>query len=139
MDVVVDTSIWSLAFRRKVLVPRDQVNRDELAELIRDQWALLIGEVRQELLSGMREPSEFERLRGLLRPVPNAALDVEDFEEAAAIHNACRAAGIAGSPVDFLLCAVAVRRGVPLFTTDGDFERYAAHCALVLHRPTPAA
>jgi hypothetical protein len=36
-------------------------------------------------------------------------IDVADHEEAAHMHNLCRARGIAGSAIDFLICAVARR------------------------------
>jgi predicted nucleic acid-binding protein len=80
--------------------------------------------VRQELLSGVREESGFRRLRDYLRAFDNAQLAVEDYEEAARMSNACRSGGVAGSPVDFLICAVAHLRNWQIFTTDRDFARY---------------
>jgi predicted nucleic acid-binding protein len=65
-------------------------------------------------------------------------LTVEDFEEAARANNTCRAAGVAGTLVDMLLCAVAARLDAPVFTTDADFTRYARHLPLRLHRPGEA-
>ena len=53
-----------------------------------------------------------------------ASLESSDYEEAARMHNQCRNRGIAGSAIDFLICAVAGRRGWQVFTTDRDFERY---------------
>lgn len=52
-------------------------------------------------------------------------IDTADPEEAARMSNECRRSGVAGSSIDFLLCAVAKRRGWQLFTTDDDFQRYA--------------
>ena len=40
------------------------------------------------------------------------------------MHNLCRAQGLAGSAIDFLICAVAQRRKWHILTTDRDFERY---------------
>jgi hypothetical protein len=51
---------------------------------------------------------------------------------AAEHFNRCRAAGIAGSPVDFLICAAAERLAVPIFTTDVDFPRFARHVPIRL-------
>ena len=54
MRVLVDTPIWSLALRRRTRTPDDPATA-ELASLIQDGRAALIGPVRQELLSGIRE------------------------------------------------------------------------------------
>ena len=40
------------------------------------------------------------------------------------MSNICRARGIAGSGMDFLICAVAHLRNWEVFTTDRDFVRY---------------
>src|ERR1700677_899568 len=47
-----------------------------LHELIENGLARLIGPIRQELLSGIREPAQFERLRDQLRAFPDEALTV---------------------------------------------------------------
>lgn len=126
MMVLVDTPIWSLALRRKSsdLNAREESLTRSLAELVREGRAQLIGVVRQELLSGIREPDKFAKLRGYLRAFDDIRLDVSDFEEAAQMHNRCRSRGIAGSAIDFLICAVANRRHWQVFTTDADFDRY---------------
>ena len=94
---------------------------------------LLIGPVRQEILSGVRDDSTFDRLREHLRAFDDEPLNFDDYEEAARCHNVCRRAGVAGSSVDFLLCAVALRRHAEIFTTDVDFRRYAEHLPLSLY------
>ena len=139
MRVLVDTSVWSLALRRRDadLAARERRLRDGLAELIRDDRVAMIGPVRQELLSGVRIAAAFERLQGRLRAFDDEPLVTADYEEAARAHNRCRRAGIAGSAVDFLLCAAALRRGFAIFTTDRDFERYARLLPIHIHRPDP--
>ena len=126
MTVLVDTPIWSLALRRKRddLSEREQRLTEALAELIRDARAQIIGVIRQELLSGMREAERFEKLREYLRAFAEPVLEVQDYEQAAEMHNQCRARGITGSAIDFLICAVAHQRDWRVFTTDRDFERY---------------
>lgn len=137
MMVLVDTSIWSLALRRKSadLGAREKSLTLALAELIREGRAQLIGVVRQELLSGIREPEKFDQLRNYLRAFDDVRLDPSDYEEAAQIHNRCRTRGIAGSAIDFLICAVADRRHWQIFTTDSDFDRYKKVLGLELYRP----
>ena len=136
MIVLVDTPVWSLALRRKPqdLNVRDQALTRALAELIKEGRAQIIGVVRQELLSGIRETAQFERLRNYLRGFDDPAIEVSDYEEAALMHNRCRAIGIAGSAIDFLICALALRRDWQVFTTDADFERYQKALSLKLYR-----
>ncbi len=141
MTVLVDTSVWSLALRRRSrsLNAEEELVRDELAELIREGRAQMIGPVRQEVLSGIRSGSQYERLRQDLRAFEDPRLAVEDYEEAALASKHCRAGGVSGSAIDFFICAVALRRNWPLFTIDKDFARYARHLPLHLHEPRPKA
>jgi predicted nucleic acid-binding protein len=135
MTVLVDTPVWSLALRRKDtdLNARERVLTRALAELIREGRAQIVGAIRQELLSGIREEERFRRLRNYLRAFDEPGIEVADYEEAARMHNLCRARGIAGSAIDFLICAVAQRRDWHIFTTDRDFERYGRVLALKLY------
>lgn len=135
MQVLVDTSIWSLALRRHRarLSGAESERIASLHELIEDGRARLIGPIRQELLSGIREPGQFERLRDQLRAFQDEALTTEDFEQAAHWSNACRRRGVSGSGVDFLICGVAVARGWKVFTTDSDFRAYAKVVPIQLH------
>lgn len=136
MKVLVDTSIWSLALRRKA----KDLNSDEqrlvaaLTELIREGRVVLIGVVRQEILSGLKDSNVFEKLSQVLRAFPDETLNSDDYEEAARCYNQCRAKGIASSTVDMLICAVALRRQLAIFTTDPDFTHYAKHLFITLHQ-----
>jgi predicted nucleic acid-binding protein len=49
------------------------------------------------------------------------------------MNNQCRSRGVAGPAIDFLICAVAQRRGWQVLTTDKDFERYGKVLGLQLH------
>jgi len=137
MMVLVDTPVWSLALRRKLtdLNANERRLTKPLAELIREGRARLAGPVRQELLSGIREEERFNRLRDYLRVFDEQALEAQDYEEAALMHNQCRARGIAGLPIDFLLCAVAGQRRWQIFATDHDFPRYARVVSIALFTP----
>lgn len=135
MTALVDTPVWSLAFRRRRsdLSAVEATLVEQLRRLIRGGNAHLIGPIRQEILSGVRERNIFEGLREDLRQHLDEPLGIEDFEFAAELSNRCRSAGVTGSPVDFLICAVASRRGWDIFTTDRDFGRYARHIEIRLH------
>ncbi|HWY19684.1 MAG TPA: PIN domain-containing protein [Candidatus Acidoferrum sp.] len=135
MTVLVDTPVWSLALRRKGadLNARERVLTRALAELIREGRVSMMGAIRQELLSGIREEERFHKLRNYLRAFEEPGIEILDYEEAAGMHNLCRGRGVAGSAVDFLICAVAQRRGWHIFTTDRDFERYGRVLGLKLY------
>ena len=137
MNVVVDTCVWSLALRRSSgqLGREQQVRRTEVEELISEGRVQIIGPIRQELLSGIREELYYRRVRDYLRAFDDEPLVSEDFEEAASASNKCRAAGITGSPFDFLICAASMRHHWSIFTTDQDFTVYAQHLPLRLHTP----
>jgi len=135
VEVLVDTNIWSVALRRS----RAHIGEAEntltvvLRDLIRDDRARLIGPIRQELLSGIRETIQYERLRGYLRAFPDENLTMDDYEHAARCNNQCRSRGIAGSGVDFLICAAALARGWQIFTTDTGFRSYAKVLPIKFH------
>ena len=93
----------------------------------------MIGPIRQELLSGVRASDSFERLRNHLRPFADEQLESADFERAAEHFNTCRAQGVQGSNTDFLICAAAERRSLPILTTDQDFTRFAGILPIMLH------
>ena len=133
MNIIIDTSVWSLALRRQRSLPSAETK--ELAELVREGRAAMLGAVRQELLSGVRADQQFETLRGHLRAFPDVLLEAEDYEEAASFFNKCRARGIQGSNTDYLICAAAARRGFGILTTDTDFARFARVLPIELHTP----
>ncbi len=81
--------------------------------------------MRQEILSGICDRGSFERLRDQLRAFPDEPLDSEDFELAVDHFTMCRAAGVHGSNIDFLIGAVARRRALPILTTGAGVPRVA--------------
>ena len=137
MNVLIDTSVWSLALRRKneSLSMNERFLVAELSELIREGRARMIGLVRQELLSGIKATEQYEKLRLHLRSFPDEVVDTSDYEEAAKAGNRCRAKGVVVSIVDILLCAVANKRLWTIFTTDPDFSNYATVLPLRIHAP----
>jgi predicted nucleic acid-binding protein len=131
-DVLVDTSVWSLALRRKSAGLEDLIVK-ELEELIQEGRVRIIGPIRQEILCGLKDQKQFELLRTRLRAFPDIDLNEENFERAAEIFNLCRKAGIQGSNTDFLICAVAEQNDLAIFTTDQDFLRYQKYSKFILH------
>ena len=137
MNILVDTSVWSLALRRKTesLNATEKFIVAELSELVREGRARLIGLVRQELLSGIKTMEQYEKLRLHLRFFPDELIDTSDYEEAAKAGNRCRGKGIVVSIVDILICAVAIKREWAIFTTDPDFINYVKVLPVSIHMP----
>ena len=131
MKTLVDTSVWSLALRRTGTNPSPTTT--ELSKLITAHLVEIIGPIRQEVLSGIRDPAQFDRLEASLAAFNDIVLDVEDYVTAAKFFNLCRSKGIQGANTDFLICAVAVRRDLSIFTSDRDFLHFAKCLPIVLH------
>ncbi len=121
MKLLVDTSVWSLALRRRrsaTLSADEKRLVAALTEAIRDGRVVMIGPIRQELLSGIKEQAQFDKLRVTLAAFRDEPIDTSDYEEAARQYNVCRTQGIECGPVDILICAVAVRRKWSVLASD---------------------
>ena len=136
MRVIVDTSVWSLALRRK----KRKLNNseiqiiDELIELINESRVVLIGPIRQEILSGIVSKVQFNKLRKKLNAFEDFFIKQNDYETASEFFNVCRKNGVQGSHIDFLICAVSSNNDFSIFTTDKDFENYSKHVNIQLHK-----
>ena len=130
MKVIVDTSVWSLALRRQQQQNNSIANK--LRDLISDGRVILLGAVRQEILSGIKRQEQFDKLKNNLQAFPDLSLDIEDYELAAEYYNICRRNGIQGANTDFLICATANRRNYEIFTTDKDFISFSQYLSIVL-------
>ena len=131
MRVLVDTSVWSLALRRATHVQNPDA--EELKRLITGHLTEMIGPIRQELLSGIRDQPQFDLLESRLACFPDFPLHAEDYVTAAKMFNLCRTKGIQGSNTDFLICAVAVSDDFAIFSTDGDFRLFAKCLPIVIY------
>ncbi len=131
MKVIVDTPIWSYALRSKR--KGFEAHVQELEALISDQRVLLLGPVRQEILSGYSDKSKFEKLNSKLKYFENTPIVGEDYIQAAIFSNVCRSKGVQGSHIDFLICAAANRLKSKIFTTDNDFVHYGKHVPIDLY------
>jgi hypothetical protein len=134
MALLVDTSVWSLAFRRdadsnasEVVALRNALGGAELV--------VTTGLVLQELLQGFNGPRAHqdivERFAALALVVP----DREDHISAADLRNQCRRAGVQIGTIDALLAQLCIRHELQLLTTDHDFTLTARHCPLRVWKP----
>ncbi len=122
MKALVDTNVWSLMLRRSAVI-------HPAAELLKQLWnegeVSLMGPVRQEILTGIRNPAQFTGLRDRLRAEPDHPIHREHYERAAEYFNVLRSHGIQGTSTDLLLCAVSIEDNMPILTLDRDFLDYA--------------
>ncbi len=132
MSILVDTSVWSLALRKKgKSFPEEAI----LSQLIADGLVKIIGPIRQELLSGMVDNKQFEKLKKNLSYFPDLNIKSSDFERGAEFFNLCRKRGIQGSHTDFLICAVAYSYDLQIFTTDKDFVKFKKVLPIKMYGP----
>lgn len=120
--ILIDTCIWSEALRKKKTKHAEVVGK--LTKIITENQAAIIGPIRQELLSGVKEKKMFTQLRERLSCFPDVVLSEKDYEQAAEYFNLCQKKGVQGSNTDFLICSVSNRLGAPIFTVDKDFDSF---------------
>jgi len=131
LSLFVDTSAWSLAFRRDA--PAVASERDELVRAIRAGEELVTtGLVLQELLQGFSGPRNRAQILDRFASLPMLVPDRRDHVEAAELRNKCRRGGIQAGTIDALLAQLCVRHDLTMLTSDRDFSNIARHCALRL-------
>ncbi len=132
--IFVDTSVLSLAFRRRLKSSAEAPQAKILRHLVSEDHPVVVpGVVLQELLSGVKASEEFERLRDLLDGFPLLLATREHHIAAAKISNACRQGGIAASAIDCLIAAMTIATKSRLLTADADFMRMVPLCGLRLY------
>ena len=134
MDVLIDTCVWSAALRRQ---RQDPVVANEVQKLIGQGRARMFGLIRQELLTGIKHQNQFEILKSKLRAFPDIQITSEIHELAAELANKCIAKGRQGSHSDFLICAVAKREKLYIYTTDQDFLGFSRIIGVNLYKQQP--
>lgn len=132
MNVIVDTPIWSKALKKK---SPDKKIQHTLIELINGRRVVMLGAIRQEILSGVADARHFTQLKKKLIAFPDLKLRAEHYELAAEYHKICRGEGVSGLHTDFLICAVAALEGFAIYTTDKDFQKYTLHLDCELYCP----
>lgn len=133
MSLFVDTSVWSLAFRRDTPSSAGQVKA--LARAIESGAPILTtGFVLQELLQGFSGPKAHREILQRFSAVPLIVPHREDHIRAAELRNLCRRAGIQIGTIDALLAQLCIAHALTMLSADEDFERIAKHSDLRLWR-----
>ena len=131
MTLFVDTSVWSLAFRRdsdsstpEVLALRQAIERGDTI--------VTTGLILQELLQGFSGPRARKDLIERFGALPFLNPDRQDHIAAAELRNRCRRAGIQVGTIDALLAQLCIRHTLTLLTTDKDISHVASRFPLRL-------
>ena len=134
MNVLVDTSVWSLALRRDKLPDLPEV--DALARLMADRETVFTtGLILQELFQGIRGPKNRDRVRAAFSKLTCVVPSVADHFAAAELWTHCRRRGTQVGTIDVLIAQLAIEHRLHLLTTDRDFARIAKHTPLQLMLP----
>lgn len=132
--LLVDTSVWSLAFRRDR--PPDDPRVDHLRhELVTGGDVVTTGIVVQELLQGIRGPKQRELLLDRLRALPRVEPRHRDHVRAAEIHTTCSRHGVQLGTIDALIAALCLGHDLTLLTADRDFDHAARHVPVRIWSP----
>ena len=133
MTLFVDTSVWSLAFRRDQASAAPEVNALRRA-LEGGETIVTTGLVLQELLQGFAGPRARKDIIDRFTALPLLGPDREDHIAAAELRNRCRRAGVQIGTIDALLAQLCIHHQRTILTTDKDFGRVAAHSSLRVWR-----
>jgi len=133
MSLLVDTSVWSLAFRRDA----EQTAPEVLAlrhALLGAEQVFTTGLILQELLQGFSGPRARTQLLERLAALAFLQPDREDHIEAAEVRNQCRRRGVQVGTIDALLVQMCRRHELTLLSTDKDFEAASKYVEFSLWR-----
>ena len=124
MNLLVDTSVWSLALRR------DAASDAPAAVFLRHALeggaaVLTTGIILQELLQGVRGPKGKDAIIGQFAALPFVIPDRQDHIDAATLHSACRRKGLQVGTIDVLLAQLCLRHNLTMLTTDRHFTGIA--------------
>ncbi len=121
MSLLVDTSVWSLAFRRDGQQGAPEVVALRAA-LQGAAQVFTTGLVLQEVLQGFAGPKHRDQLVESLSVLAFLQPDKQDHIAAADIRHACRRRGLQIGTIDALLIQLCQRYDLTLLTTDKDFQ-----------------
>lgn len=131
MRVLVDTSVWSLALRKKGAADHATAHKLK-AFLLGDEDLFLTGLILQEILQAFRREATFRRMVTYFEPFSLLPSGRRSYIAAARLHRHCRSKGISVTTADCQIATAAIENDCLLLTADKDFEHIARHSDLKL-------
>ena len=133
MNLLVDTSVWSLVLRRDR--PPDLPHIRRLRDALEHAEPMFItGLILQELLQGVEGPKGRAAVLAEFQTLPLLIPDREDHVSAAELRNGARRRGLQLATIDALLAQLAIRHDLMFLTTDQDFSPLANWTSLRLFK-----
>ncbi|MCW7466050.1 PIN domain-containing protein [Leptospira levettii] len=129
MNLLIDTSVWSEALRRK----NKSVNSEDtfLYQIIKNEEEIfLTGIILQEILTGIKNQKLFDDINNQLRFFNFVTPTNKDHILAAQLRNDLAKKGLAVASIDVLIAQIAISNNLTLATYDSDFEKIADHSKL---------
>lgn len=126
MALLVDTSVWSLAYRRDTPPDIAEVKLLRRA-LTGGESVVTTGMILLELLRGFAPPKAQQTIRAAFDVLEFIEPSRDDYLGAAAVGHACRRSGVQLSSVDALIAQLAIAGDHTVLTTDRDFHLAAEH------------
>lgn len=125
--MLVDTSVWIDFF-----AGRDTSQVRHLEQSILDGADIaLCGIVLTEILQGIRDDGQYQRVREHLKPLLMLPMAETTFVRAAELFRHLRKQGLTVRKInDCIIAAAAIEHGVPLLHNDRDFDTLAQHTEL---------
>mgnify|MGYP001597694531 CR=1 FL=1 len=126
--VLLDTSVWITFFRA-----RNKEVVQEVSSLLTTNRVLIAGVVLLELLQGVLNEKEMQKILTLLEPVSRIDPSSNTWEEAGRLSYSLRKIGFTISTIDALIAALAIENDALLFTEDKHFDWMNQHTDLRLY------
>ena len=133
MNLFVDTSVWSLAFRRDAASQHAEVGVLGRA-LEAGEPVFTTGLIIQELLQGFRGPRAGDLILQRFSVLPFLVPDRDDHIRAAGLRNRSRRRGVQIGTIDALFAQLCIRHDLVMLSTDADFQHVARLHPLKLWR-----
>jgi predicted nucleic acid-binding protein len=131
VNILVDTSVWSLALRYDS--PSEYRTATRLKTALQDgESVFTTGLILQELLQGFSGPKAKNKIIERFAALPFIIPEVRDHIDAAELKIKLRRKGIQTGTIDTLLAQLCLRHGLYLLSEDKDFMHMAKYIPLAL-------
>ena len=121
MKILVDTSVWSHALRRKTKIQEKTEFLEELIE--NDEEIYLIGIILQEILTSIKKGKLFNEIKDTLKSYKIIEPKIEDYICAAELNTKLIKKGIQCTSIDILIAVICINYNLFLVTFDNDFKK----------------